>query len=133
MAEPISIQAVLSMLTPISLTVGVIYYILILRNTQRTQQLALETRQAQLFMQVWDHWKDIEYKKQAEQIYFKWNWQDLDDFMDKYGPVKNPDASGILIKKITIINTIFTPSPINHVLKEINSLKIMNLLCLRKK
>jgi hypothetical protein len=52
MAEPVSLQTLLTYLTLISVPVGVVYHILTLRNTKRNQGLTLETRQAQLFMQV---------------------------------------------------------------------------------
>ena len=38
------VQTLLGYLTPISLTVGVVYYILTLRNSQRIQRQQLETR-----------------------------------------------------------------------------------------
>lgn len=60
----ITYQMVLSTIQTVSLVVGVIYYITIMRNSQRTRELtlesqelarkaqehALETRQAQMFM-----------------------------------------------------------------------------------
>ena len=48
----ITYQMVLSTLQTVSLMIGVIYYIFIMRNSQRTQQMQLETRQVQLFMQM---------------------------------------------------------------------------------
>jgi len=35
---------------------GFTYYVMTVRNSQRMQQMTLETRQAQLFMQVYDRW-----------------------------------------------------------------------------
>lgn len=49
----ITYQMVLSTLQTLSLGVGVIYYIMTLQNTRRNQQLTLETRQAQLLMQIY--------------------------------------------------------------------------------
>jgi hypothetical protein len=46
----IDIQILFGYLTPISLTIGVIYHIMILDNTNGTQYIALKTRPAQLFM-----------------------------------------------------------------------------------
>jgi hypothetical protein len=82
-------QMVLSTLQTIALIVGIVYYIAIMRNQQKNQELtlksqeqALETREAQLMMQLWnswmqyrdsyDVWRDIEYK-------------DFDDFWERYG------------------------------------------------
>ena len=37
---------------------GFSYYVLTVRNSQKNQQMQLETRQAQLFMQVYTQWRD---------------------------------------------------------------------------
>jgi hypothetical protein len=51
MAEPVSIQTMLTYLTLISVPVGVFYHIMTLRNQSRT-------RQVQLFMQIYNRWTD---------------------------------------------------------------------------
>jgi len=55
-------QMVLSTLQTIALVVGIAYYLIVMRNSQRNQELArkaqeqaVETRQAQLFMQILSH------------------------------------------------------------------------------
>jgi len=63
MTEPVSLQTLLTYLTLISVPVGVIYHIMTLRNTRKNQELALETRQAQLFMQLFDRWSDPSFAK----------------------------------------------------------------------
>jgi len=45
-------------LTGLGLTASILYYAMVLRNANKTQQLALETRQAQLFMQMYNRWLD---------------------------------------------------------------------------
>jgi hypothetical protein len=55
----ITYQMVLSTLQTVSLMVGVIYYLWIMRNSQRTQQMQLETRQVQLFMQMHQQLQNI--------------------------------------------------------------------------
>ncbi len=45
-------------LTGLGLTASILYYTMVLRNANKTQQLALETRQAQLFMQMYNRWRD---------------------------------------------------------------------------
>jgi len=63
MAEPATLQTLLTYLTLISVPVGVVYHIMTLRNTRRNQQLQLETRQAQLFMQLFNRWNDPSFAK----------------------------------------------------------------------
>ena len=67
MAE-ITYQMLLSTIQTIALIVGIIYYLTIMRNAQKTRELTLksqehatETRQAQLFMQIYDKWSSTEY------------------------------------------------------------------------
>ncbi len=85
----ITYQMVLSTLQTVSLMVGVIYYITIMRNTQRNQELtrkaqeqALGTREAQLMMQLWNSW--MEYGD----VFLVWRdieYEDFDDFWERYG------------------------------------------------
>ena len=42
---------------------AVIYHIMTLRNTRKNQQMQLETRQAQLFMQLFNRWSDPSFAK----------------------------------------------------------------------
>jgi hypothetical protein len=83
MAEPITLQTLLTYLTLISVPVGVFYHIMTLRNTKKNQELQLETRQAQLFMQITNKWSDVEFKRIARGI-LDWEWDDYDDYKRKY-------------------------------------------------
>ena len=84
MAEPVTLQTMLTYLTLISVPVGVFYHIMTLRNTRKSQQLQLETRQAQLFTQLYSEFRSAENLR----LYFKalqMTWDDYDDFLKKYG------------------------------------------------
>ena len=83
MAEPATLQSLLTYLTLVSVPVGVFYHIMTLRNTRRNQELQLETRQAQLFMQITNKWSDLEFKRIARGI-LSWEWEDFDDFERRY-------------------------------------------------
>ena len=114
----LTLPILLSILQTVSLTVGVLYYIFIMRNNQRTRELALkaqetalETRQAQLFMQIYSIFQSSEwwmnyYSSLARQ------YDDYDDWVAKYGRDANPEAAsrsaavalyfegiGVLVKK----------------------------------
>ena len=61
----ITYQMVLSTLQTVGLLVGIFYYVTTLRNAQKTRELtlkaqeqALETRQAQMFLQMLNRWRD---------------------------------------------------------------------------
>lgn len=86
----ITYQMVLSTLQTAGILVGIVYYITIMRNQQKTreltlkaQELTLETRQAQLFMQIYGQWNTMEFGRQYEKS-MRMEWTDFDDFNEKY-------------------------------------------------
>jgi len=91
MAEPLSLQTTISLLTLISLTIGVIYHIMTLRNTRKNQDMQLETRQAQLFMQIYQGMSSPEFYIRNDEL-LKMEWEDFDDYYRKYGSANNPEA-----------------------------------------
>jgi hypothetical protein len=84
MAE-ITYQVVLNTLQTTGLLVGIFYYVMTLRNTQKTRELTLqsqeltrkaqeqaaETRQTQLFMQLFDRWGDPDFAR----LYGKYRYE----------------------------------------------------------
>jgi hypothetical protein len=94
----ITLPITLQIIQTLSLIIGVAYYITIMRNSQRTRELALqsqeqalETRQAQLFMQIFARQYDIE-QRRSHYLIRALEYEDVDDFIEKYGPENNPDA-----------------------------------------
>ena len=71
-------------LTGIGIIVAIIYYTLTLRNSNKTQQLQLETRQAQLFLNIYNHWNTPEYWKNYWTVIDR-EWTNYDDYLSKYG------------------------------------------------
>ena len=70
---------------------GFSYYVLTVRANHRNQQQQLETRQAQLFMQIYTIYHSEEFIKSIEGI-MKWEYTDYDEYMSKYGVDANPEA-----------------------------------------
>jgi len=62
----VELSTVLSFIQAAGIIVGVAYYIMNIQNNQRNQQLTLETRQAQLFMDLYRMFSEREY-------YTAWN------------------------------------------------------------
>ncbi len=77
-------QAISIMFAGISIGVAAIYYALNIRHQK-------ETRQTQLFMQIFDRLNQKESRKQIGEFIYVWEWKDFDDFWDKYGPEANID------------------------------------------
>ena len=84
-------QMVLSTLQTIALIVGIAYYLIIMRNSQRNQQIQLETRQADLYLRLWGRWNTKEFSEQRYEAY-RMRWTDRDDFLDNYSAINNPEA-----------------------------------------
>jgi hypothetical protein len=77
-------QAISIAFAGISIGVAALYYALNIRHQR-------ETRQTQLFMQIFDRLNDKESRKQFGEFIYVWEWKDFDDFWDKYGPERNID------------------------------------------
>ena len=112
------VQTILTYLTLISVPVGVAYHIMTLNNTrksqqlaQKSQELATETRQAQLFMNLYEVYRSIDFRR----LYYEirgWSWTSYEDWREKYSMPNNPETSskffsvmgyfegmGLLVKK----------------------------------
>jgi hypothetical protein len=73
----VDIQNVLTYLTLISVPVGVFYHIMTLNNTRKNQQLQLETRQTQLFMNLYETWRSPDFRKRSNFVNFQVEYDNL--------------------------------------------------------
>jgi hypothetical protein len=78
------IQSISYMAGALGVFLGAVYYILNMRTQTRT-------REAQLFMQIYDHFREPEFMKTFSDI-MDWQWSDYEDFEKKYGRKTNPEA-----------------------------------------
>ena len=78
------IETIALVLTGLGLTASIVYYASILRNANKTQQMALETRQTQLFMYLYDKWSSEDFIIKLLEI-LQWEWEDYQDYNRKYG------------------------------------------------
>ena len=72
------------------LAVGVVIALIQLNNISRTRKTELETRQAQLLMQIYDRWNEKDWWYNVSLV-FRQEWKNYDDFIKKYGPETNLD------------------------------------------
>jgi hypothetical protein len=99
----ITYQMVLSTLQTVGLLVGIFYYILTLRNQKKNQQLALETRQAQLFMNIYErrlnnpNFDDIIHRIESLR------WKDWDEYQALFD-YANPETRDNHLAMSTIMN-----------------------------
>jgi hypothetical protein len=79
----IDIQSVLTYLTLISVPVGVFYHILTLWNAQKS-------RRTQILLELYQTMSNPENNRLLWE-FLSMEWEDYDDFMEKYSPQTNPD------------------------------------------
>ncbi len=89
----VSVETVSIVFTGLSVSLVAFYYISTLRNAQKTQQLALESRQTQIFMQIYQ-------QLNSEESFTTWaelmnlEVADYEEFLRKYDSVVNPKFFG---------------------------------------
>ncbi len=101
MIDQLTLQTIGILLTGLTVSIAAIYYTLTLRYTRRNQELtlkaqeqALETRQAQLFMQIFNRFQEVEFRKNFNEVLVR-EWEDYDDYVRKYGRFTNPTAQAV--------------------------------------
>ena len=102
----ITLPLVLQVLQTAGILVGIVYYITIMRNTQKTRELTLqsqeltrkaqeqahETRQVQFCWQALERVHSREFMGRTIEIMYHQDFKDYEEWREKYGPSTNPDA-----------------------------------------
>jgi hypothetical protein len=92
MLDQSTIQTISVVLTGLTVSIAAIYYTLTLRYTRMIMKTTLETRQVQMFMNLFIYHLNYNFNKQAGQQLMEWKWEDFEDFDRKYGLKSNPEA-----------------------------------------
>jgi hypothetical protein len=85
------IQAAYYMVAATGVLVAAIYYIYNMRISQQAYKTTLETRQAQLFMPIYNKFSELDHMKLMNRLW-SIKWRDYDDFVEKYGEPFSDDA-----------------------------------------
>jgi hypothetical protein len=99
----IDLQTISVVIAAMSVVIGVINSILSSRRAEKTMRTTLETRQAQLFMQLYTKLNERELHSIGGEILNLWEWSDFDEFMEKYGPENNFED----FNKFSMVGTYF--------------------------
>lgn len=67
----------------LSIAASIIYYASVLRNANKTQQMQLEARQTQTFMQIWEQLNSEEYHKTFMELMYL-HVEDNEEYLRKY-------------------------------------------------
>ena len=103
------LETLLTYLTLISVPIGVFYHIMTLNNSRKNQQQQLETRLAQLLMNIINTFNSLEFRTQWH-ISETASWSDYEDYKQKYPPGSEVltanvmmftffDSIGVLVKQ----------------------------------
>jgi hypothetical protein len=71
------------------------YYVLTVRGTRKNLKQQLDTRQAQLFMNIYNVYSSKQYQKDQESMLLTWEFDGFVDFFEKYSVDVNPEAHSI--------------------------------------
>ena len=77
-------------LTGLGLTASILYYTMILRNANKTQQNQLETRQVQMFMHIFNHTQTPGYIK-AGRVFGLIEFENFEEALQLFDP-SNPES-----------------------------------------
>jgi len=97
----VSFEFLAIVLSVLGLAASITYYAIILNNANKTQRMQLETRQTQMFMQIYNQFQSSDLRK-ARRIIMTHQWQDLDSFSGLFDPqipenLENYDALSTII------------------------------------
>jgi len=88
----VDVQTIGVVVTAASVSIAAIYYILTIRTNQSNLKMNLETRQAQLFMDIYKTYSSKEYQRDRDEMMLFWKYEGVRDFVDKYGARANLDG-----------------------------------------
>lgn len=88
----LDVTEISAIVVALGVVVGVFYYVLDIRHQRTMRQTEIETRQANLFMQIYDHYCSEDFLSKLDEIVYRWDWKGFDDFWQRYGPSTNPEA-----------------------------------------
>jgi len=91
MAE-VDIQTVSIAIASTGVFLAAIYYVFQIRHQTRIRQTEIETRQANLLIQIYNYYYKEDFLNTENEILFQWKWKDFDDFWKKYGSEANVKA-----------------------------------------
>lgn len=85
------VQTISITLAGIGIFIAAINSIISSRKADQQRQTEIQTRQAELFMQLYQGWRDPSFRKAMMKMHWHHKWDGVDDFMQKYGPETNLD------------------------------------------
>jgi hypothetical protein len=79
------LQSVSYIAGALGVCVAAAYYVYNMRTNQKTMKTTLETRQAQLLMQIYDRVNNKDFTRDWSETTYFWKWIDDEEYWKKYG------------------------------------------------
>ena len=79
------LQSVSYIAGALGVCVAAAYYVYNMRTNQKTMKTTLETRQAQLLMQIYDRVNNKDFTRDWSETTYFWKWTDDEEYWKKYG------------------------------------------------
>jgi len=86
----VTVETVLDVVPALSVAIALVYYAMNLRNANKTQRLQLETRKAQLYMQLFMRITSEEFMKRSIDL-LRWEFDSYGEFIERY--YGSPDSN----------------------------------------
>ena len=107
MVELVTFQIVRDFVAIFGVIVGLTYYVLNVRNSQKMQRMQLETRRTQIKLKFYNAFKPEFLNQIVSTIYLK-EFSNLREYYDKYGPKVDPEGHTSMMSLVYIYNSIGT-------------------------
>jgi hypothetical protein len=89
----ITVEQVVYVVPVLALTASIFYYALNLRTANKNQKMQLETRHAQLFLNLYNHLLTNQPTRDAHKLMSTWRWSSFEELWETtFGTEKNMDA-----------------------------------------
>ena len=88
----VTVETISIVFTGLSISLAAFYYINTLRNTRMTQEHALETRQAQLYMQLYSFYDNKEFLKDYGNIANVYAYESIEEWNERYSAAADIEA-----------------------------------------
>jgi len=75
------------------IAVGVTIYVVTSRRLLEIKESELRAREARLRIRLYDYMTEERFERAISEILWRWEWSGWDDYWEKYGPLKDPEAN----------------------------------------
>jgi hypothetical protein len=87
----VELSVIRDLVTIFGVIAGFSYYVLTVRNNQKNQNLALESRKLSIYTSLRNITTNYDWMRRYVNVMYDQQWENVDEYYQKYGPTVNPD------------------------------------------